>query len=317
MQMRLQKALSQAGVASRRASEELIREGRVQVNGQVVTAMGMRVDPDRDIIVVDGRQIDAQESRRYVKLYKPAGVLSVLNDDRGRRALSDLRSDADGARPARTLLAGLHPVGRLDSNSEGLLLLTNDGALTERLTHPRYEHPKEYLVLVDGAPKAEALRALRTGVELEDGKTMPAQVERVSETAWGRAPRGRSWLQIVLHEGRKRQIRRMCAAVDHPVRRLIRVRIGSLELGDLAPGEVRPLTGVELRRLRAEAGLSTEPKFSQREGSEQGGSKRGDSTSASSPRGGSDRGDSRREGSKRQPPGRRPMGRRPPKGNRS
>jgi 23S rRNA pseudouridine2605 synthase len=262
MQMRLQKALSQAGVASRRASEELIREGRVQVNGQVVTAMGVQVDPDRDVIVVDGRRIDAQESRRYVKLYKPAGVLSVLNDDRGRPALSDLVSDAGATRPAGAALAGLHPVGRLDLDSEGLLLLTNDGALTERLTHPRYEHPKEYVVLVDGAPKAEALRALRTGIELEDGKTAPAQVERVAETAWGRPPRGRSWLQIVLHEGRKRQIRRMCAAVGYPVRRLIRVRIASLELGDLAPGEVRPLTEAERRRLRSEAGLS--PKLQDR-----------------------------------------------------
>ena len=316
MQMRLQKALSQAGVASRRASEELIREGRVQVNGQVVTEMGVQVDPDRDVIVVDGRQIHARESRRYIKLYKPPGVLSVLNDDRGRRALSDLMSGADRTRPAGTSLAGLHPVGRLDLDSEGLLLLTNDGALTQRLTHPRYEHPKEYLVLVDGAPKAEALRSLRTGIELEDGKTTPAQVERVSETAWGRAPRGRSWLQIVLHEGRKRQIRRMCAAVDHPVRRLIRVRIGSLELGDLAPGEARPLTEAELRRLRAEAGLSTRAAPAERGGSKQGGSRQGDPSPASSPRRSSDRSDARREGTKRQPPGRRPAGRRPPKGNR-
>jgi 23S rRNA pseudouridine2605 synthase len=245
MQMRLQKALSQAGVASRRASEQLIREGRVQVNGQVVTEMGVQVDPKRDAIAVDGRPVGARAKRRYVKLHKPRNYLCALSDDRGRPSLGDLL-------PASS---GLYPAGRLDFDSEGLLLLTNDGELTQRLTHPRYEHSKEYLVLVEGTPTAADLDALRTGVELEDGSTAPAEVDWVRMTPWGRAPHGREWLRFVLHEGRKRQIRRMCAAIDHPVRRLIRVRIGPITLGDLPPGEHCPLTQSELDALRAEVGL--------------------------------------------------------------
>ena len=248
MQMRLQKALSQAGVASRRASEQSIREGRVRVNGQVVTAMGVQVDPERDVIFVDGRQVRMRGDRRYIVLHKPRGYLSILHDDRGRLALSDLMPDSEG----------LYPAGRLDLDSEGLVLLTNDGALTARLTHPRYEHTKEYLVWVEGRPSADALRLLRTGIQLEDGKTAPAEVERPDETPWGRSSPGRTWLRVGLHEGRKRQIRRMCAAVGHPVRRLIRVRIGPIELGGLPSGGHRPLTRAELERLRAEVGLHLE-----------------------------------------------------------
>jgi pseudouridine synthase len=243
--MRLQKALSQAGVASRRASEQLIREGRVEVNGQRVTEMGVQVDPERDEIVVDGRRIQTSRQRRYILFYKPQGVLSVLTDERGRRALADLVPDAQG----------LYPAGRLDYNSEGLLLLTDDGALTERLTHPRYEHEKTYVVLVRGEPTIEALRALRAGIELEDGQTAPARVGRVERTAWGRAPHGQTWLRFVLREGRKRQIRRMCDAVDLEVRRLIRVQLGTLELGELKPGQHRALNADEIRRLRRAAGL--------------------------------------------------------------
>jgi 23S rRNA pseudouridine2605 synthase len=250
MQMRLQKALSQAGVASRRASEQLIREGRVQVNGQVVTEMGVQVDPNRDVIVVDGRTVGARAKRQYIKLHKPRRYLSTMSDDRGRPSLGDLLPGA----------SGLYTAGRLDFDSEGLLLLTNDGALTQRLTHPRYEHPKEYLVLVEGTPTAAALDALRTGVELEEGRTAPAEVEQVRTTPWGRAPQGREWLRFVLREGRKRQIRRMCDAVGYPVRRLIRMRIGPIQLGDLAPGEHRSLTPVELRQLRAAVGLSERTK---------------------------------------------------------
>lgn len=244
--IRLQKLLAQAGVASRRASEQLIRQGRVQVNGQVVTQMGVQVDPGRDAIAVDGRRIHVAQQRRYLKLHKPRGILSVMRDDRGRRGLGDLVPDAQG----------LHLVGRLDLDSEGLILLTDDGALTHRLTHPRYEHDKAYLVLVRGSPGAAALRALREGIELEDGLTAPAQVERVVETPWGHAPRGQAWLRIVIHQGRKRQVRRMCDAVGHRVQRLIRVRVGPIELGDLAPGTYRPLTRAELKSLRTEVGLS-------------------------------------------------------------
>jgi pseudouridine synthase len=245
MPIRLQKALSQAGVASRRASEQLIREGRVEVNGRRVTEMGVQVDPERDEIAVDGRPVSISERRRYILLYKPRGCLSVLTDDRGRRALADLVPDAQG----------LYPAGRLDYNSEGLLLLTDDGALTQRLTHPRYEHEKTYLVLVRGEPTTETLRALRTGIKLEEGRTAPARVGRVERTQWGRAPRGQTWLRFVLREGRKRQIRRMCDTVDLEVRRLIRVRIGPLELGKLEPGDHRPLTEDEIRRLLQAAGI--------------------------------------------------------------
>jgi pseudouridine synthase len=242
----LQKALAQAGVASRRASERLIRQGRVQVNGQVVTQMGVKVDPERDVIAVDGRQVRTARTRRYLKLHKPAGYLSVMRDDRGRPALGDLVPDA----------RGLHPVGRLDLDSEGLILLTDDGALTQRLTHPRYEHTKEYLALVLGNPRPEVLRALRAGIELEDGVTSPAHVTRPVETRWGHARRGRTWLRIVIHEGRKRQIRRMCRAIGHRVERLIRVRMGPIELGDLPPGDRRPLTRAELQILRERVGRS-------------------------------------------------------------
>jgi len=249
MHMRLQKALSQAGVASRRASEQLIREGRVRVNGQVVTAMGVQVDPEHDVIAVDGRQVQMSGDRRYIKLHKPRGHLSILHDDRGRPALGDLVPDPQG----------LYPAGRLDLDSEGLVLLTDDGELTARLTHPRYEHSKEYLVWVEGAPSADALSLLKTGIQLEDGKTAPAEVERLEETPWGRSSSGRTWLRFVLHEGRKRQIRRMCAAIDHPVRRLIRIRIGPIELGDLPSGKHRSLTRSELERLRAEVGIYKDP----------------------------------------------------------
>jgi pseudouridine synthase len=240
--MRLQKALSRAGVASRRASERLIRAGRVRVNGQVVTEMGVQVDPTRDEIAVDGRQIEIAHERRYLKLHKPVGYLSVMSDSRGRRDLGALLPG----------VGGVHPVGRLDRNSEGLMLLTDDGALTQRLTHPRYEHTKEYVVLVRGTPTRRAVRALREGIELEDGRTAPATVKLETSTPWGGAPRGRSWLRVTLREGRKRQIRRMCEAVGHSVVRLIRVRIGPVTLGDLAPGAHRALTGDEMTRLRQE-----------------------------------------------------------------
>jgi pseudouridine synthase len=163
--------------------------------------------------------------------------------------LADLMPDADG----------LHPVGRLDLESEGLILLTDDGEMTQLLTHPRYEHSKEYLVLVRGTPQRSVLRDLQAGIELEDGRTSPARVTQLVETPLGSAPHGQTWLRIVIHEGRKRQIRRMCAAVGHPVQRLVRVRVGPIELEDLTTGSYRPLTRSELRRLRTAVGLSDNP----------------------------------------------------------
>ena len=292
MQMRLQKALSQAGVASRRASEQLIREGRVQVNGQVVREMGVQVDPNRDVLVVDGHTVGARAKREYIKLHKPRRYLSTLSDDRGRPSLGDLLPDAKG----------LYPAGRLDFDSEGLLLLTNDGELTQRLTHPSYEHSKEYLVLVEGKLTDAALDALRTGVELEEGRTAPAEIERVRATPWGHAPQGREWLRFVLYQGRKRQIRRMCDAVGYPVRRLIRTRIGPVELSDIAPGEHRSLTPAELQRLRAAVGLATSPRGST---TRRGTSRRGHSPPETTRFGPGTRGPSRRRTSKKQHSGRR------------
>ncbi len=238
--IRLQKALAQAGIASRRASEQLIAEGRVQVNGQPVREMGIKVDPARDRITVDGQPVQMVQKRRYLLLHKPAGYLSVLRDDRGRPALIDLVPEAEG----------LHPVGRLDLDSEGLMLLTDDGALTQHLTHPRYEHDKEYHILVRGHINAATLRALRTGVELDDGKTAPARVDQLQRSPWGSGQRGETWLRLVLHEGRKRQIRRMCEATHLFVVKLVRVRIGPLTLEGLPPGAYRPLTRDELTALR-------------------------------------------------------------------
>ncbi|MBC8263195.1 MAG: rRNA pseudouridine synthase [Anaerolineales bacterium] len=244
---RLQKVLAHAGVASRRKCEELILQGRVRVNGQVVTQLGTKVDPGQDTIEVDGRPITT-EGKVYVLLHKPRGYLSDTLDFRGR--LSALSLVPDGER--------LYPAGRLDAGSEGLLLLTNDGELAHHLTHPRYEHEKEYLALVVGKPTEATLRRMRKGVE-RDGQTLRAdaveRLERLGPEArshgWEKAPKGTAWLRITLHEGKKRHIRRMCAALGHPVRRLIRVRIGPLELGDLLVGEWRYLTEGEVKRLRS------------------------------------------------------------------
>jgi 23S rRNA pseudouridine2605 synthase len=244
---RLQKTLAHAGVASRRKCEEWILQGRVRVNGQVVTQLGTKVDPIQDTIEVDGQAITL-EDKVYVLLHKPRGYLSDTRAFRGRP--SALRLVPNRER--------LYPAGRLDARSEGLLLLTNDGELAYRLTHPRYEHEKEYLALVEGKPTGATLRRMQEGVE-QEGETLRAdavqRLERLGPEAqrhgWEEAPRGMAWLRILLHEGKKRQIWRMCAALGHPARRLIRVRIGPLELGDLSVGEWRYLTKGEVKRLRS------------------------------------------------------------------
>jgi 23S rRNA pseudouridine2605 synthase len=229
--MRLAKHLAHAGVASRRAAETLIAGGRVTVDGERVT------DPARAVtgaetITVDGRPVGAMPEAVVYALHKPAGVVSTAHDTHGRRTVVDL-VPAAGTR--------LYPVGRLDADSTGLILLTNDGALANRLTHPRYEVPKTYRARVANAPLREpALRALRDGVDLEDGRTAPAQVRRLHAGE----------LELTIHEGRNRQVRRMCEAVGHPVVALRRVAFGPMRLGDLAPGDHRRLTAAEVRRLR-------------------------------------------------------------------
>jgi 23S rRNA pseudouridine2605 synthase len=230
---RLHKILARAGVASRRKSEDLIRQGRVTVNGQVVTELGTKVDADRDEIRVDGQRISAAPAHVYVMLNKPRGFLSTMEDPRGRKALDDLVSA-----PVR-----LYPIGRLDVASEGLILLTDDGELANLLTHPRYKHDKEYQVLVNGHPSEKTLDAWQRGVILDGKPTAPARVNVI------RTDKDSTLLRAVMYEGRKRQIRRVAALLGHPVRELTRVRMGPLQLGALEPGQWRYLTVKEIRDL--------------------------------------------------------------------
>ncbi len=234
MEERLQKILAQAGFGSRRSCEDLIRDGLVTVNGQVAQ-LGQKADPDKDRIIVDGKKVHVEHRRTYIALNKPEGVLSAARDD------------ARHARTVRDLVplpGHLYPVGRLDLDSEGLILLTDDGDLTNLLTHPRYEHPKEYRVEVEGRPEEEALERWRQGIFLDDRRTAPAEVSILSQKG------DHTWLRVVMHEGRKQQIRRIAAILGFPVHRLIRVRIGPVQLGDLKPGQWRPLTAHELKELR-------------------------------------------------------------------
>src|SRR5438067_13631163 len=219
---RLQKVLAARGVASRRAAEELIQGGRVSVDGRVVLELGTKVDPGRATIKVDGRALPRPRPT-YVLLNKPRGYVTTASDPEGRRTVYDLLD----------LRERVFPVGRLDMDSEGLLLLTNDGELANRLAHPRYHVAKEYLATVDGTPGENDLRALRAGVELDDGRTAPAEVEVLGNA------RGRTQLRVVLHEGRNRQVRRMLEAVGHPVRDLQRTAYGPLRLGRLKEGDWR------------------------------------------------------------------------------
>jgi len=237
-EMRLAKALAHAGVASRRRAEELIRAGRVKVNGVVVTDPAFRVREGIDVLEVDGRPVEAPQDRVTLLLYKPAGYVSTVRDPWGRPTVLDLL----GQVPWR-----LYPVGRLDLDTEGLLLLTNDGELAQLLTHPRYEVEKTYEALVRGRPAAQDLARLRQGVKLEDGPTAPAKVRIVGHNG------ANTILEITIHEGRKRQIKRMCLAIGHPVLRLKRTRLSFLTLAGLAPGKYRFLTTEEVERLKAEA----------------------------------------------------------------
>ena len=234
---RLQKYLARSGVASRRAAERLIVEGRVRVNEELVDTPGTSVVAGRDRVEVDGCEVVPREALRYVVLHKPRGVVSTASDPRGRPTVVDLIRAEER----------LYPVGRLDWDSEGLLILTNDGDLAFRLTHPRHAVEKEYRVLVSGEVSEQALSRLRTGVPLDGSLTAPAEVVIAAREG------GSSWLRIVLHEGRNRQIRRMVEQVGLRVARLIRTRVGSLQLGSLGPGEWRDLRPSEVARLRGSA----------------------------------------------------------------
>jgi 23S rRNA pseudouridine2605 synthase len=234
--VRVQRVLALAGVASRRAAEDLIRQGRVTVDGRPAE-IGQRVGPGQEV-AVDGRPVHREEIRTYL-FHKPAGVVSTVRDPQGRPTVVQAVP-----RDVR-----VYPVGRLDYETTGALLLTNDGELAHRLMHPRSGVPKVYEALVQGRVGPEALRRLREGVELEDGRTLPARVEVLDRQ------RDATLLRIEITEGRNRQVRRMAAAVGHPVRRLARVRYDGIDLGDLGPGEWRELRPEELARLGALVGL--------------------------------------------------------------
>ena len=238
--VRLQKLLAAAGVGSRRACENLITAGRVEVEGQVVTELGVRIDPDRQTVHVDGVRVQLDESRVYLAFNKPVGVVSTMSDDLGRVSLADYV----GNRPER-----LFHVGRLDADTEGLLLLTNDGELAHRLQHPAYGVLKTYVAQIPGPVPRELGRRLREGVELEDG---PVKVDSFKVVD---SQPGRALVEVVLHEGRKHVVRRMLDEVGHPVLTLVRTQVGPIRLGDLKSGRTRKLSSDEVGKLYSAAGL--------------------------------------------------------------
>ncbi len=238
--VRLQKVLASAGVASRRAAEELISAGRVSVNGEIVRVLGRRVVPETDIIHVDGQRVNVREDLVYLALNKPPGVLSTMSDDRGRPTVGDFVAEREQR---------LFHVGRLDQDSEGLLLFTNDGELAHRLMHPRYEVLKTYLAQVPGPVGRDLGRKLRAGVALDDG------VVKVDGFTLVDSSHGQALVEVVLHEGRKHIVRRLLAEVGHPVTRLVRTQIGPVRLGHQRPGTVRRLSLGEVGELYQLVGL--------------------------------------------------------------
>jgi pseudouridine synthase len=240
----LQKILARAGVASRRKAEELITEGRVFVNGQPVTELGARADITVDKIEVDSNVISSRGPRVYFLLNKPTSTISAASDPRGRAVVVDL---IKGVRHR------VFPVGRLDYDAEGVLLMTNDGELSNRLTHPRSRIPKKYLVKVRGKPGQEAIKKLASGVYLEDGRTLPARAKFV------RATLENSWIELLVTEGRNHLVKRMCLKVGHQVSKIRRTEFAGIKLGSLKPGEFRPLTKTEVAELKELTGMETKP----------------------------------------------------------
>ena len=234
MQQRLQKIIAAAGYCSRRRAEDLIAAGRVRVNDQVAK-LGDQADAENCQILIDGKPIRAAEESTYLLLNKPLGVVTTLNDPDGRRVVTDL---------VRDYTVRLFPVGRLDINTSGLLLMTNDGDLANRLAHPSHQVDKRYLVKIRGQLTNESKIRLAEGVLLDDGMTAPARVEKV------RVSGGHTWFELCIHEGRNRQVRRMCEALGYQVSRLVRIGYAFLALGDLAPGQARALTKTEVNRLK-------------------------------------------------------------------
>ncbi len=238
-EMRIQKFLSLAGIASRREAEKLVLAGRVQVNDRQVLELGTRVVPDRDIIALDNQAISLHGEHLYLLLHKPAGYLTTSKDPQRRATVFDLIPESRNRH--------LFTVGRLDKDTEGILLVTSDGELASRLMHPRFEIPKSYLVLTRGIVSSAKLKLLRSGINLEEGKTAPAQASRVKIEK----NNNKTWLKITVHEGKKRQIKRMCRAIGHPVIYLQRASFAFLKLGHLATGAYRSLSREEVQKLRS------------------------------------------------------------------
>lgn len=236
MEERLQKLLSRAGVASRREAEKLILEGRVKVNGSVVTQLGAKAVWERDKIQVDGRRIGTQK-KVYILLYKPKGVITSVSDDRGRKTVVDLLTD---------VTQRVYPVGRLDYQTEGVLLLTNDGELTNQLIHPKFKVYKTYIAKLKGIPREDELDKLRIGIQLDDGLTQPAKVRLLE----GRLDENTSRVEVTIHEGRNRQVRRMFEAIGYPVKNLKRTKFATLGLDGLRRGEYRDLDADEIWQLK-------------------------------------------------------------------
>lgn len=232
--MRLQKYMAKCGVASRRKSEEIISEGLVEVNGKIIKKQGFIVDPDKDIVKVNGKIIKLERHNVYIMVNKPVGYVTTLKDEKDRRIVTDL---------IEGVTERIYPVGRLDIDTSGLLLLTNDGDLTHKLTHPSNKVVKRYIAVVEGVPNKSELESLRNGIKIDGRKTAPATVKIAKryETE--------SILDIRIHEGRNRQVKKMCEAINHPVKKLKRISIGEIELGDLAIGSWRYLNEVELDYL--------------------------------------------------------------------
>jgi 23S rRNA pseudouridine2605 synthase len=235
MEVRLQKLIAGTGLASRRKAEMLIAAGRVMVNGKVVTELGTKVDPARDHVKVDGKHLSSAEPFVYLILNKPKNVMSTLDDPGGRPTVKDY---------LHGISLRVFPVGRLDFDSEGLMLMTNNGDLAQALLHPRYHVPKTYLIKVKGILTDDKIRQLEQGVRLEEGMTSPAMVKKIKKAE------ANSWLEITIREGRKHQVKRMLESVGHPVIKLTRVKMGPLSLGSLGSGEFRFLTDREANALR-------------------------------------------------------------------
>jgi len=240
---RLQKILARAGLASRREAERWIVDGRITINGTVVRKLGTQADPAKDSIKVDGKRVKPAAAPLYYALHKPAGVITTLNDPEHRPDITPFLARLGEKRR-------VFPVGRLDYNTTGLLLLTNDGDLALRLTHPRFGAKKVYRVKLSACPTEEELARLRKGIRLDDGMTAPARVRVVDRL------KKNAWVEIELNEGRKREVRRMFEALGYFVEKLVRIRIGTVSLDDLPPGELRPLSQMEIKSLKKTVGLS-------------------------------------------------------------